>query len=150
MARMVITVKPWAGEYELDEDLPFNAREWEWIKKGSGYMPVTLPDGFRNRDPSLFVVLAVVAMCRSGRVDREDGYRTIEELKETPFDFQSITMVGDAEDDADPPALTGEPDASSPTSSPESSNDSGEGSKSGSAPSDGTRPVTTLLRSGTS
>ena len=41
-------VKPWDGEYELDEDRAFNAREWRWIKKVSGYVPLTLGEGFAD------------------------------------------------------------------------------------------------------
>ena len=31
-------VAPYDGEYELDTDRAFNAREWHWIKTLSGYM----------------------------------------------------------------------------------------------------------------
>ena len=76
MAKMVIKgVPPYDGEYELDEDRAFNAREWNWIKKVSGYMPLTIGEGFAGGDPVLFVALAVIAMARSGKVERADGLR---------------------------------------------------------------------------
>ena len=108
MAKMVIQgIRPWDGEYELDEDRAFNTREWSWIKKTSGYMPLTISDGFGGGDPSLFVALAVIAMCRTGKIDRESGLRVAEELAEAPFDGAAISMVGDvSEDDPSPLDLT--------------------------------------------
>ena len=112
MARIAIRgIKPWDGEYDLDTERAFNAREWRWIKKVSGYMPLTVSDGFAGGDPDLFVALAVVAMCRAGKIDREDGLKVADQLAEAPFDGASIAMVGDEVVEADevPLDLTSQP-----------------------------------------
>lgn len=108
MARIIIQgIKPWDGDYDLDTDRAFNAREWRWIKKVSGYMPLTVSDGFAGGDPDLFVALAVIAMCREGRIGRDEGLTVADQLAEVPFDGAAINLVGDdVEDDALPPALT--------------------------------------------
>jgi hypothetical protein len=98
MARIIITgIPPYDGDYELDSDRAFNAREWRWIKKVSGYMPLTVTEGFEGGDPDLFVALAVIAMAREGKVTREDGMKVADVLAEAPFDGAAITMVGDEE-----------------------------------------------------
>lgn len=111
MSRIIIQgIKPYDGDYELDTDRAFNAREWRWIKKVSGYMPLTVQDGFAGGDPDLFVALAVIAMCRNGKVDRDEGLRVADELAEAPFDGASIVLVGDqAEVDEVPLDLTSPP-----------------------------------------
>ena len=111
MARMKIQgIRPWDGEYDLDTDRAFNTREWRWIREVSGYLPLTAPDGFAKRDPTLMVALAVVAMCRAGKIDREHGLEVAEQLAEAPVDGVAITMIGDpVEADAVPLDLTSEP-----------------------------------------
>jgi hypothetical protein len=70
-------------------------------------MPLTVSDGFAGGDPDLFVALAVVAMTRQGKVERDDMLRVADELAEMPFDGASITMVGDeVADDEVPLDLT--------------------------------------------
>ena len=104
MASIIIKgIKPWDGEYDLVTDRAFNAREWRCIKKVSGYMPLTVSDGFAGGDPDLFVALAVVAMTRQGKVERDDMLRVADLLAEMPFDGASITMVGDEVADDDLP-----------------------------------------------
>lgn len=112
MAKIVISgIRPHDGEYELDVDRAFNTREWMWIKKVSGYLPMNVQEGFAGGDPSLFVALAVIAMCRSGKIERNEGLRVADELAEAPFDGAAITMVGDetVEEDAVPLDLTSQP-----------------------------------------
>ena len=143
-------MKPWDGEYELDTDRAFSSREWHWIKKVSGYLPLTVREGFAGQDPDLYVALALIAMCRNGRIQRDDWQRVAEQMAEAPFDAQSITLVGPAEaevDDDIPPVLTSEPAGSSPTSSLENNssekpnpNSSGEPSKTSSDRSDENQP----------
>ena len=143
-------MRPWDGEYELDTDRAFSSREWHWIKRVSGYLPLTVREGFAGQDPDLYVALALIAMCRNGRIQRDAWQRVAEQMAEAPFDAQSITLVGPAEseEDADiPPDLTSEPVGSSPTSSLESNssekpkqNSSGEPSRTSSDPSDVTLP----------
>jgi hypothetical protein len=153
VARIVIQgVKPYDGEYEFDAERALNAREWRWIKKISGYLPVTIEDGFTGRDPDLFVALAAIAMCRDGKIDKDAGLRVADELAEAPFDGTTITLVGDEieEDDESPPVLTSEPDESSPSGSLEKQSSSGEPSRNDSVTSDETPSATTALRSVTS
>ena len=123
MARIVITgIPPYDGDYELDSDRAFNAREWRWIKKVSGYMPLTVSEGFEGGDPDLFVALAIIAMAREGRVTKDEGLRVADVLAEAPFDGAAITMVGDevVEDDAIPLDLTPPPAGLLRTGSPSS------------------------------
>lgn len=104
MARIIIKgIKPYDGDYDLDTDRAFNAREWRWIKKVSGYLPLTVSDGFAGGDPDLFVALAVIAMCREGKVDRDSGLRVADELAEAPFDGATISLVGDPVEEEDVP-----------------------------------------------
>lgn len=151
MARIRIQgIPPYDGEYDLDTDRAFNAREWRWIKKVSGYMPLTVTEGFAGGDPDLFVALAVIAMCRDGKVDRERGLDVAETLAEAPFDGAAIVLIGDDVEDDSPLVLTSEPDVPSPTGSLAKPASTGEPSRSGSAPSDAHPPATTALRSVTS
>ena len=112
MARIIITgIPPYDGEYELDSERAFNSNEWRWIKQVSGYMPLTVAEGFDGGDPILFVALAVIAMRREERIGREDVLKVAEALAEAPFDGASITMVGDevVEEDEVPLDLTPAP-----------------------------------------
>lgn len=110
MARIVIKgIPPYDGDYELDADRAFNTREWRWIKKTSGYLPLTVGEGFAGGDPDLFVALAVIAMCRSGKIDRDEGLRVADVIAEAPFDGASITMVGDEPLEADEVPLDSTP-----------------------------------------
>ena len=95
MAKMIVNVPGFAGEYELDEDRAFNGDEWEWIREVSGYMPLTIQDGFAGGDPTLFVALSVIAMNRARRITDEQVIDTAKRLKKVPFDGEAITMVGD-------------------------------------------------------
>jgi hypothetical protein len=114
MASIIIQgIKPYDGEYDLVTDRAFNAREWRCIKKVSGYMPLTVSDGFAGGDPDLFVALAVVAMTRQGKVERDNMLRVADELAEMPFDGASITMVGDEVADDDLPLDSTPPPAES-------------------------------------
>ena len=40
-------VPPWDGRYEFDlEDRELTTREWGWIKRWSGYLPLTVAEAF--------------------------------------------------------------------------------------------------------
>lgn len=153
MARIIIKgIRPYDGEYELDTDRAFNAREWRWIKKVSGYMPLTVSEGFAGGDPDLFVALAVIAMCRDGKVERERGLDVADILAEAPFDGAAILLVGDDVEDVDalPLDLTSPPDEPSRSETSENHRSSGEPSRSDSAPSGGIPQAISLSRSPTS
>jgi hypothetical protein len=134
-------VKPYDGRYELDIDAqPLTVREWGWIKKHAGYLPLTIDvDAFT--DPELITVLAVVAARRAGRVEPADIPALIERFQDVD-PFSTITYEAGIEDsDADgPPAPSSEPRRSS----------NGDSSKTGSASLDDPLSPTGLPRSDTS
>ena len=118
-SKIVITaVPPYSGEYAFDLEVALSAREWRWVKEISDYLPLTLDKGLAGGDPSLICALAVVAMVRNGKVERENAIEASEKLLDAPFDESMIQFItGDTEDDALPPASTSEPEESSSPSS---------------------------------
>jgi hypothetical protein len=96
-------VAPWDGRYELNlDDQPLTTREWGWIKKHAGYLPLTLTaDGWA--DPELVAVLAAIAARRADTIDNTDVARLIERFADAPFGT-TITIETDkpAEVEADP------------------------------------------------
>ncbi len=106
--RIVITnIRPYDGEYDLElQDRPLTALEWRWIKKLAGYLPGTFRDGLEGSDPDLVCVLAVIAMYRSGRVDRQSAPTVFDRISDAPFDGAAISLISDPveEDDGRPPA----------------------------------------------
>jgi hypothetical protein len=118
-------VPPYDGEYELDVvNRRFNGREWNWIKQISGYMRNTINVGLAGGDYDLELAMAVIAMCRAGKIDRNEGVRIAEVLAEAPADGHHIELVVPEEDDA-PLELTGEPESQSQNGTPEKPNSSG-------------------------
>jgi hypothetical protein len=143
-------IRPWDGEYELDTDRAFTTLEWRWIKRISSYMPLTVGDGFEGGDPDLFVALAVIAMNRDGKLNRDRVLEVAETLAEAPFDGATITFdVGEADDDI-PLDGTSEPDEPSQSDSLESRSISGPSSANGSETSDKIPAPTSVSRSLTS
>jgi hypothetical protein len=103
--KIVLNLPRYKGEYELDlEDSPLTNLEWRWVKKISGYLPLTMADGWKGGDPDLFVAFAVVAMARAGRIQKEEALTVADSLMDAPFDGASITFVGEEADADDPPA----------------------------------------------
>jgi hypothetical protein len=114
MDRVVITgIPPFDGEFELDlSTRVFSTLEWRWIKKISGYLPLTIQDGLEGGDPDIFVVMAIVALYRSGKIAKEQVFAVADVLAEPPFDGSAIQIiVGEPEQEAD----EDRPPASSPT-----------------------------------
>ena len=152
MAEIKITgIRPYDGAYDLQEERPFNTHEWHVIKRVSGYMPLTIQEGWAGGDPSLVVALAVVAMCRSGKITRDRALAVADQLGEAPFDGAAITVdFGVEEDepeaDASPPDVASEPKGSSLNGSLEKPNTSGPASKTSSDPSETTPQATGALR----
>lgn len=145
--RIVIQgVRPFDGEYELDVKRAWTIREWNWIKSISGYMPATVNDGLKGDDPALYVALAVIAMCRQGRVDRDAVEGVADALLDSERGAIQIIVEQD-EGDALPPDLTLEPDASSPNETSSSNNTSGTPSRPSSDPSAGSPSPTGTIES---
>ena len=122
---MIVNVPPYVGEYEFDLDAaPFSTVEWRWIKQLSGYLPLTIEEGWKGADPSLFLAFAVISMRRAGRIVKNDVLATAEEIEEAPFDGVAITFRADSEskdDDVDP--QSGSASNASPPSAGESSSE---------------------------
>jgi hypothetical protein len=140
---LVITgVKPWDGRYELNLDNEFTTREWGWVKRLSGYLPVTLDDDAMS-DPELACVLACIVLHRAGRIQAREVPDVFERLADAPFGSTITIDVGEQEQtegDASPPE----------TSFNGSSATSGTGSPTSSDPSTPTPPVSGIPGSDTS
>jgi hypothetical protein len=97
MTRIVIAdARPYDGTYELDLEREFSAREWGWVKRLAGYLPVDVDDRTFG-DPELACVLAVIAMHRAGRIQASEAPAAFEKLQDVPFG-SAITAV-----DTEPP-----------------------------------------------
>lgn len=145
-------VPPYDGEYELDLERAFNTREWRWIKAISGYMPNTIREGLAGGDPDMYVAISTIAMCRAGKIDRDEWRHAADVLAEAPFQLEggAITIVFPETEDDSPLELTSEPDELSPTRPLENQHFSGESSPTGSETSDKTLSSTGTSESGTS
>ena len=120
----VTGVRPYDGSYELDLDAqPLTTREWGWIKRNAGYLPLTLTSEAFS-DPELIMVLAVIAIRRSGSVQTGQVTEVLDRFNDAPFG-SALTIEAtpdEEEDDAGPPARSNSEKpssngASSPTGS---------------------------------
>ena len=47
MNHLIITgVPPYDGRYEFDMERDFTTREWGWLKRLAGYLPLNIEEGF--------------------------------------------------------------------------------------------------------
>lgn len=97
-------VPPYDGRYEFDlRGSSFSLREWGWIKRHAGYLPLTLEEGLAGSDAELMAVFAIIAMVRAGKVDRDQVPQVWERFGDAPgvltvrLEFQKTE-----EEDADP------------------------------------------------
>jgi hypothetical protein len=107
MDRLVITgARPYDGTYEFDWG-QLTAREWGWLKRFAGVMPVGFEDAIRGGDAEMIVTLAVVALHRAGKIQTAEVPDIYERLADIGFmeDLQIRLEIGDreSEDDAGPP-----------------------------------------------
>jgi hypothetical protein len=106
--QIVITnVPPYDGRYDFDlEQRELSTREWGWIKRLAGYLPLELNDEQKWGDPELVTVFAVIALRRAGRIEAREVPRVFELLADAPFDGAAIQYETEPveEDDAGPPA----------------------------------------------
>jgi hypothetical protein len=121
MGSIVIAgVAPYDGRYDLDlEQRELTTREWGWIKRLSGYLPLTVEDGFG--DPELITALAAIALRRAGKIQADEVPAVFDRLADAPFGA-AITLDLGQQEDADPA------DPPLPPSSPVSNGFSGVGS----------------------
>lgn len=154
MDRFVITG---FGEYDGEYDFapPFNIREWRWLRKLADTTPETLVQRYDARDPDLLVAFAVIAMCRDGKIRRDEWEQAAEAMCETPLDGATLTLVAE---EADTPLEESTRPPTVPSQSSQSEKlppnvqrlkPSGESSTNGSETSDATLAATTGMRSGT-
>lgn len=120
MDLVVSGVKPYDGAYELDLEQELTTREWGWIKRLAGYLPLAVTDETFG-DPELACVLTVIAMRRAGRIGAGEVPGVFDRLADAPFG-SAITVTEQQEQDA------GEGDGPPPLAGP-----NGNGSTSGAA-----------------
>lgn len=100
-------VKPYDGRYELNLTQEFTTREWGWIKRLAGYLPVTLTDDAFS-DPELACALAVIVLHRAGRIEKPEAAAMFDRLVDAPFGSTITIETDDASadeaGDAGPPA----------------------------------------------
>ena len=145
-------VKPYDGRYELDLDgQPFTRREWGWIKRNAGYLPLTLTrEAFT--DPETTTMLLIIAMCRAGRITNEQVPDLWERFADVPIG-STVTLEADEDDaqadDAGPPPRRkskrpSSSGASTPTAS-ETSDDPPNATGSPASATSGSVPVTLVI-----
>ncbi len=115
-------VRPYDGRYQFDlEGEELTTREWGWIKRLSGYLPINVEEGLS--DPELIVVFAAIALRRAGKVEARDVPDVFERLSDAPFGA-AITMETESVKEEDRETVPPQPSSSSSvdTSGPESTN----------------------------
>jgi hypothetical protein len=129
-------VKPWDGRYEFDiVDAELTTREWGWIKRCSGYMPLTVAEGFDGGDPELFACFAVIMLRRAGKIQAAEVEDVFDRIADAPFGatIRVESDSADQTDDQSPPpsswngstASSGEDSATSSASSDDPLNATG-------------------------
>jgi hypothetical protein len=137
-------VKPYDGRYQLDASLDFSTREWGWIKRLAGYLPLNVEEAFTGGDPELFAVLALVALHRAGKVEARDVPGLYDRMLDSPFwttiRFESdgdTVLAEEADADSPPPgSSTGNAGSSGAESTPSSETSPSRQNGSGSPGSD--------------
>lgn len=102
MAKVIVHVAPFEGEYDLNvAEQGWTTVELRWIKKLSGYLPLTLDEGWEGGDADLFNAIACIAMYRAGRLKKEEVLKAAEILEDYPMG-EAVTFEPDeAEDEED-------------------------------------------------
>lgn len=140
MQIVVSGVKPYDGAYQLDFASELTTREWGWIKRLAGYMPLNLHEAVAGGDPEFMCALAAIAIRRAGRAEAAEVPAVFERMIDAPYGSAITAEIdeGDYEEDEDggdagPPerSLNGSEPISGPASktnseiSPASPDDSG-------------------------
>src|SRR5262245_6093984 len=94
-------VHPYDGRYELDlEETPFTTREWGWVKRYAGYLPVSLnEDTFA--DPEMIAIVAIIAIHRNGKIETGEVGQLWERFQDAPFGSTITFEFGEQEEGAD-------------------------------------------------
>lgn len=114
-------LEPYNGDWEFDlGDSPLTTREWGWIKRHAGYLPVDV-DEKAFSDPELVTMFGAIALRRHGKIETEEVVRVYESFLDAPFGAQ-IVLRGERrakeESEASPPpeSSTSSTDTSGPDS----------------------------------
>ncbi len=99
-------VKPYVGRYPFNFLRELTIREWGWVKRNTGYLPLTVDDALEGGDPELVGILAVIAMVRAGRIGNAEVAEVYEWLLDT--DAKAAITVW-AEDDDEEEGEEGRP-----------------------------------------
>lgn len=133
---IVVNVRPYEGSYPLDFVDDMTRGEWRLIKRLTGYMPLTFFDGWRNADPDVSGVLAVVALLRAGKIGDGDVQAVWDRLS-------SASAYGSVEVEHDDDGQAEDDDAGPPETRPEeNTSSSGEATSDSSETSPPNRPET--------
>ena len=88
-------VPPYDGRWEWDlEGRELTTREWGWIKRLSGYLPLNIEEGLG--DPELVIVFAAIALTPRRQSRAEGRPQVFERLSDAPFG-ERITLETDVE-----------------------------------------------------
>jgi hypothetical protein len=100
-------VRPYDGRYDFDWAEELTTREFGWIKRLSGYLPLNIEEAVEGGDPEFFCACAAIALHRAGRVDARDVPQVFERLVDAPFGSAITVEVDEAEaeeeDEPSPP-----------------------------------------------
>jgi len=103
-------VRPYDGRYDFDiAEVELTTREWGWIKRFSGYLPLTIEDGFRGADAELYAALAAIALRRAGRIDNRGVPDVIERLVDAPYGTAIRLETDEVDEDGDEVAADPDP-----------------------------------------
>jgi hypothetical protein len=118
-------IPPYDGAYDWDLDRQeLTTREWGWIKRLTGYLPLDLSEPAKWGDPEVLVCFAAMALRRAGRVEAREVPQVFERLADAPFDGAKIqleTEEAEADDAGPPPSSSNGSTGSSGAASPPSS-----------------------------
>lgn len=101
------------GKFDFDASA-FSIREWRWIKQLSGHDQDTVVEAYANREPEVLVAFAVIALCRDGKIDREQVLVVADEMIDTPLRGATLSLVPDQSEVVPPlPESTPQPNGHS-------------------------------------
>lgn len=106
----------YAGRYPFDLDRDFSTREYGWIKRLAGYLPLEIEQGWSGGDSELRLVLVLIAMHRAGRVAAADVPQVFDSLADAPGTFLQLESEPEAPGAAEPedPMRASTPENSGP------------------------------------
>lgn len=119
-------VEGYDGRYPFNiADSGFTTREWGWIKRLTGYLPLTMDDGIEGGDPELFCCFAAIALRRDGRINTDQFTDAYGRLSDGEFGTSIRLELGDRQEREEMPddptgSLNGNTSSAGPGSPPSS------------------------------